>query len=65
MEMVKHEHVEIFMFVSYFLHPLDKYASNMEDIVHSSQLTGEEVAKELQELLNFIQIKFAFLSCVD
>ena len=59
METVKREQVQILTFVSYFLRTLDKCASNVEELlpgVHSS--VSEELAKEIEEMLSFLQIQF-------
>ena len=66
METVKREEVQILTFVSYFLCTLDKCASNIEEMlqgVHSS--VSEEVAKEVEEMLSFLQIQFSCLNSLD
>ena len=68
METVKREQVQILTvsFVSYFLRTLDKCASNIEEMlqgVHSS--VSEEVAKEVEEMLSFLQIQFSCLNSLD
>ena len=60
-ETVMREQVQILTFISYFLHTLDKCASNTEDMlqgVHSP--VSEELAKEVDEMLSFF-CKFSFL----
>ena len=66
METVKREQVQILTFVSYFLRTLDKSASNIEEIlqgIHSS--VSDEVAKEVEEMLSFLQIQFSCLNSLD
>ena len=66
METVKREQVQILTFVSYFLRTLDKCASNIENMlqgVHTS--VSEEVAKEVDEMLRFLQIQFSCLNSLD
>ena len=66
MESVKREQVQILTFVSYFLRTLDKSASNIGEIlqgIHSS--VSDEVAKEVEEMLSFLQIQFSCLNSLD
>ena len=51
-------------FVSEFLKAMEKYASSMEDIVHSCQLENDRV-RELDEFLSYIQIQYCYLGLVD
>ena len=63
MEVVKREHVQM-LGVSLFLKTLEKCATGIEDIIHSSQL-GDERSKELDKILSFIQIQYSCLGSVD
>ena len=66
METLKREQVQILTFVSYFLRTLDKCASNIKDMlqcVYSS--VSEEVAKEVDSMLRFLQIQFSCLYSLD
>ena len=64
MEAVKREHIQMLGFVSLFLKAWEKCAASIEDVVHSSQL-GDEMAKDLEEILSFIQIQYSCLGSVD
>ena len=66
METVKREQVHILIFVRYFLRTLDKCVSNIEEMLqgmHSS--VSEEMAKEVEEMLSFLQIRFSCLNFLD
>ena len=66
MESVKREHVQILSYVSYFMRTLDKCASSMEETIKSLQNTlGEDLSKELDELLGLLQVQFACLNSTD
>ena len=64
MKAVKREHVQMLGFVSLFPKTLEKCATDIEDIIHNSQL-GDERSKKLDEILSFIQIQYSCLGSVD